>query len=180
MCWNEPSTLRLRRLARESVQVAARLTKMPTSATASTRPPLTSGGAISRRTASNRIRQREHQQRHAVGLGREDLDALEPVGHDALRGAAASRIATSEKPIARRVREHVTGVREQRERAGEQAGDDLEEHEAEDQREGDGELAAVGVGGHAVRVSLVAPMRVGTHAAFTNVTVGRSELRGGA
>ncbi len=56
MCWNEPSTLRLLRLARESVHVAARLTKIPTTATASTMPPSTSGGAISRRTASNTIR----------------------------------------------------------------------------------------------------------------------------
>ena len=51
-------------------------------------------------------------------------------------------------------------------------GDDLDEHEAEDQREGDGELAAVGVCGDAMRVSVVAPVRVGSHAAFTNVTVG--------
>ena len=124
--------------------------------------------------------EREHEQRHAVGLGREDLDALETVGHDALRGACRQADRNQREADRRRVREHVTGIREQREGAGEQAGDDLEEHEAEDQREGDGELAAVGVGGHAVRVSLVAPVRVGTHAAFTNVTVGRSELRGGA
>ena len=51
-------------------------------------------------------------------------------------------------------------------------GDDLDDHEAENQREGDYELAAVGVCGDAMRVSLVAPVRVGSHAAFTNVTLG--------
>ena len=52
MCWNAPSTFRLDRFARLMHQVAARLTTMPTSAVTSTSPPCTSGGSISRRTAS--------------------------------------------------------------------------------------------------------------------------------
>ena len=81
-------------------------------------------------------------------------------------GRAASRMATSEKPDRGRVGEHVPRVREQRERARGEPGDDLEQHEAEDQRERDAELAAVGVGRHAVRVTLVASVlvRVRAHA----------------
>ena len=124
--------------------------------------------------------QGEHEQRHAVGLGGEDLDALEAVGHHALRRARGQADGHQRERDRGRIGEHVAGVREQRERAGHQSGDDLDEHEAEDQRERDGELAAVGVGGDAVRMSFVAPVGVGTHAAFTNVTLGARRSRVGS
>ena len=40
--------------------------------------------------------------------------------------------------------EHVGGVGQQRQRPGDQAGDDLHDHEAGDERERDGQRAAVG------------------------------------
>ncbi len=80
--------LRLSLFAFASVQVATRLTATPTSATISTALPPTSGGVMSRRQASNTISSAEHQQRDAVRLRREDLDAPEAVRHDALARAA--------------------------------------------------------------------------------------------
>ena len=61
-------------------------------------------------------------------------------------GRAASRAATSASAIGAGVGEHVRGVGEQRQRVGDQAGDDLDHHEAEDQPEREPQLAAVGVG----------------------------------
>ena len=145
---------------------------MPTMATASTTPPSTLGRFDQATHGLEQDQQREHEQRHAVGLGREDLDALEAVGHHALRRARGEPDRHQRERDRSRVGEHVPRVREQRERAGEQPGDDLDEHESEDQRERDCELAAVGVRRDAVRVSLVAPGRVGSHATFTDVTVG--------
>ena len=170
MCWNEPSTLRLLRLARASTQVAARLTTTPTSATTSTIPPSTSGGSIRRRIALEQDQQREDEQRDAVGLCGEDLDALEAVGHDALRGPGGQPDRDQREADRSRVREHVAGVREQRQGAGGKPGDDLEHHEAEDQRKRDGELAAVGVGRYAVRVSAWLPCSCPF--ALTQVTLG--------
>ena len=86
-CWKAPSTLRLRRSAPASDQVATRLTATPTSATTSTGAPWTSGGSTSRRIALVDDQPAEHEQRRAVELRREDLGAPEPVGHRALRRA---------------------------------------------------------------------------------------------
>ena len=52
-------------------------------------------------------------------------------------GRPASRMATSENADRGGVGEHVGGVGEQRQRVGEDAGDDLGRHEGEDQRERD-------------------------------------------
>ena len=67
------------------------------------------------------------------------------------------------------VGEHVPGVRDQREGAGEGPDDDLDGHEADDQRERDAEVAPVGVPADAVAV---ARMR----AAARVVAVGRRSL----
>src|SRR4051794_41809221 len=52
-----------------------------------------------------------------------------------------------------RIGEHVPGVREQRERPGDQAGGDLARHEAEDQAERDRERATVAHARVVVRVA---------------------------
>ena len=54
------------------------------------------------------------------------------------------------------VREHVRRVGEQRQRIGDDARPDLDEHEAEDQPEREPELAAIGVGRDGVVVAVVA------------------------
>ena len=52
MCWKAPSTLSDWRFARERIDVAARFTAMPTTATIRTGAPSTSGGSSTRRTPS--------------------------------------------------------------------------------------------------------------------------------
>ena len=121
MCWNEPSTLRLLRFARASIQVAARLTTTPTSATTSTSAALDVRRVDQAADALEQDQQGEHEQRDAVGLGREDLDALEAVGHHALRRPRGEPDRHQRERDRGRVGEHVAGVREQRERAGERA-----------------------------------------------------------
>ena len=59
------------------------------------------------------------------------------------------------------VGEHVGGVGEQRQRVGDEAGDDLDDHEAEDQPEREPELAAVRVGGDRVAVVVGVVVRHG-------------------
>ena len=56
------------------------------------------------------------------------------------------------EPDRGRVGEHVRGVGQQRQRPGEQARDDLDGHEAGDERERDRQPAAVGVRGRRVDV----------------------------
>ncbi len=106
-----------------------------------------------------RDHERQHEQRDAVDLRRQDLDALEAVGHDALRRPGGQADGDQRESDRRRVGEHVPGVREQRQRVAGDAGDDLEQHEAEDQHERDRELAAVGVGRDAVRVAVACRRR---------------------
>ena len=60
-------------------------------------------------------------------------------------GRATSRITTQREPERAGVREHVGGVREERERMGEDAGDDLGDHQAEDQGKRDPEAARIGL-----------------------------------
>ena len=59
------------------------------------------------------------------------------------------------------VGEHVGGVGEQRQRAGDHARDDLRDHEGEDQRERRGEPLAVRVGRDRVVVMLMGVVGVG-------------------
>ncbi len=99
--------------------------------------------------------QREHQQRDPVRLRREDLDAPEAVGHDALGGPCREPDRDDREADRGGVGQHVRGVGEQRERPGDEADDDLEAHEADDQREREREFVHVGVGGDSVRVSCV-------------------------
>ena len=61
------------------------------------------------------------------------------------------------QPERGRVDQHVRGVREQRERVGDERDRDLRDHEADDQRERDGERADLGLGRDAVVVIVLAP-----------------------
>ena len=155
MCWKLPSMLMLRRLAPaerpggREVDGDAREGDRQDQA----------GAYVWRRdeTASGLVDDegREHEQRHAVGLRREDLDAPEPIGHRALRRPACESHGDERQPDGGRVGEHMGGVREQRQRVGEDPGDDLDAHEADDQPEREGQPAGVGVATDAVHVSEV-------------------------
>ena len=94
----------------------------------------------------------QDQQRHPVGLGGEDLHALEAEGHRP--GGRSRRQPQREQREADRagVGEHVPGVREQRERVREHADRHLDGHEGEDQRERRLQPAAAGVGVDGVSV----------------------------
>ena len=115
--------------------------------------------------------QGEHQQRDAVRLRREDLDAPEAVRHDALGGSRREPDRNDREADRGGVGQHVRRVGEQRERSDDEADDDLEAHEADDQREREREFARVGVGGHSVRVSCVGAVAVCV-AAFRHCTDG--------
>ena len=158
MCWKLPSTLRLSRLAPASTNVAARFTAIPTTATITTIAPSTSGGETSRWIASYDDPQREQHERDPVRLRAEDLDAAEAVRHRAARRPSRDPQRDERERERGRVGEHVRGVRQQRERGGEDAGDELGAHEADDQHERDRQRARVGVARH-VGVPAVA-MRV--------------------
>ncbi len=103
---------------------------------------------------------REDQEGHAIGLGREDLDSLEAVGHRPLRRPQGQPGRDEREADRRGVGQHVGRVGEQRQRMGDQADDHLDRHEADDQAQGDAELGRVGVGRDAVRVPGVAGVGV--------------------
>ena len=75
-------------------------------------------------------------------------------------GRAASRAATRARPIAPASVSMCAGVGEQRQRRGEQAADDLDDHEPRDERERDGQPAGVGVGRRRVVVMAVVVVAV--------------------
>ena len=87
--------------------------------------------------ALERDQRRQHQQGDAVDLGGEDLDPFEPEGHRAAGGALAEADRDQREGDRGGVGEHVGGVGEQRQRVGEDPGDHLGRHEAEDQRQRD-------------------------------------------
>ena len=90
--------------------------------------------------------QPEHEQRRAVELGGEDLGALEAVGHRALGRPRRQPQRDQRQRERGRVGEHVRGVGEQRQRLGEDAGHDLDGHQAEQQAERDPQPPGRGVG----------------------------------
>ena len=141
-----------RRFARARVQAAARFTTMPASATASITPPLTSGG---RNEALDRLEddhRGEDEERDPVHLRREDLDPPEAEGHGSLRGSSGEVDGEDREADRGGVREHVSGVGEERQRVGDDPRRDLECHEPDDEGERDPELRAIRVRGCAVSV----------------------------
>ena len=125
---------------------------MPTSATTSIRPAADVGRidqAADRLVGDER---REDQQRHAVGLGGEDLNAPEAEGHRALGRAGGQPQREQREADRGGVGEHVRRVGEQRERVRDHAGRHLDGHEGDDQAERDRQPAAVRVGADAMGV----------------------------
>ena len=103
----------------------------------------------------------EHQQRGAVDLRGEHLGAPEAEREARARRPRGKPGGDQRERQRARVGEHVGGVGEQRQRARDQARDDLRDHEAEDQRERRGEPPAVRVGRHRVVVMIVGVVGVG-------------------
>ena len=133
------------RSERESAQNAATLTTAPMTPTTITIEPSTSCGEPSRWMPSIAMTPGEQEQRRAVDLRRQDLGAPEAERERARRGPRGEARRDEREPDRGGVGEHVRGVGEQRERAGQQARDDLDAHEAGDERQRDGQPAAVGV-----------------------------------
>ena len=88
----------------------------------------------------------QHEQRRAVDLRAEDLRAPEPEREAAGGRPRRQPQRRQREPDRPGVGEHVRRVGEQRQRGGQQARHDLDRHEAEDQREREPQLAAVGAG----------------------------------
>ena len=103
---------------------------------------------------------REHagqdEERGAVDLGAQDLRAAQ-AERERPAGRPRRQRGRHEREAERAgVRDHVRGVGEQRQRSGDEAADDLDDHERRDEPERDPEPAAVGVGvDPAVRVAVV-------------------------
>jgi hypothetical protein len=82
------------------------------------------------------LRQDHRGQRHerdAVDLGGQDLGALEPEREAAARGAGGKPGRHQRQGDRAGVGQHVSRVREQGQRVGQDADHDLERHEGEDQ-----------------------------------------------
>ena len=93
---------------------------------------------------------REHEQRRAVDLRREDLGTAQAEREAPRRGLCGEAGGDEREADRRGVGEHVAGIGEQRQRRGEQAADDLDDHEARDERQRDREPPRVGVGRRSV------------------------------
>ena len=89
---------------------------------------------------------REHREDRAVDRGAERLDPPEAVGHRAARRARGEAQRHEAEHDRARVGEHVPGIREQGDGAGDQADDDLRHHQAADQRQRDEQRPAVRLG----------------------------------
>jgi hypothetical protein len=85
----------------------------------------------------------DDEQRDAVSLRGEDLAAAEPERPRPARGMRRDVRRDQCGGERGRVGEHVAGIGEQRERAGEERGHDFAHHERDDQRERDRDRAAV-------------------------------------
>lgn len=105
----------------------------------------------------------EHEERGAVDLRRQDLRAPKPKVNAPFGGCAATPRRQQRERGRRGVGEHVRGVLRQRQRAGEQSGDDLDRHEAGDQEQRDRQPAPIGLGRWRMGVASVGklPMRMG-------------------
>ena len=150
-----------RRSARASCHAAATLTAAPSRPTTSTIAALHLRRRREALHGLDRDHAGEHEQRRAVDLRREHLGAAEPEREAPARRPRGQPRGDQRERQRAGVGEHVRGVGEQRQRVGEQARDDLGDHEREDQRERRREPPAVGVGRHRVVVVLMGVVCVG-------------------
>ena len=98
----------------------------------------------------------DREQRDGVQEPGDHLEAQIAVRALAVRRTAPIAERRVGQSQGNRIREHVAGIGEQRERPGQHAPDRLHHHEGEDQDEGDQDLALVGAGhGRRVRVIVV-------------------------
>ena len=144
------SMLMDRRLAPDSIQLAARFHGERRAS--STARMVGRRARWRRHEPTNRLIDDErgkHEQRHPIGLGGEHLDAPETVGWSPFAGRRASPTAISDSPIAA-ASVSMCAASERSASGGEDPADDLDDHEAEDQRERDRQPAGVGLA--AVRV----------------------------
>ena len=170
MCWNEPSMFIDSRFAFASCRVDERgVTTTPTSATTTITPPPGVGRVDQ---PPDRPRRRSGTRARAAWPPFACAERISVRFSPKVRlppaGRRTRRSTISDSSERARVGEHVRRVREQRERVGEDAGDHLADHEADDQRERDPEPARVGVGADdRVRVAgvRVAAVVVRAHAA---------------
>ena len=159
MCWKLPSTLRLSRFAFASTHAAAMFTTTPAAATMVTARPATCGGCNQARDRLVGHDDAEHEQDSAVGLPAQHLRPTPAVGQ---RLAARTLDVADDEDRQRQgagVRQHVRGIREQRQGMRHDADDDFDCHEGDDEHERDRQVAPVRVGVDAVRVA-GAPMPV--------------------
>jgi len=94
----------------------------------------------------------QQDQGDAVGLRRQDLGALQPVGVPAGRRPGGQPRRDQHQRDGRGVGQHMRGIGDQRERVRRQASYDLSGHEGQDQRERAGQPPHIRAGRRAVRV----------------------------
>ncbi len=94
----------------------------------------------------------DDQQRDAVASCRQDLSPLPAERPGSGRWAGGSRICPQRPGDRADVRQHVPGVRQQRERTGGERDDDLTQHESAQETRGDDQVTAVGICAQTVRV----------------------------
>ena len=152
-CWKLPSTLRLCAVGAGEDRGRGQVDDDPGQGDGEDQAAVDAGRVDQPAHALDRDDRRQHQQGDPVRLGGEDLDPFEAEGHAALGRAAGEPDRDQREADRGGVGEHVGGVGEQRQRVGDDPGHHLGRHEAEDQREGDRQLAAVGVRRGAVAVA---------------------------
>ena len=128
--------------ARRTGSTRSAVDPIPTSAMTVTMPACTSGGSISRRTASYRIQSAMSTSVIPV-ICAARIGARVAEGEPPARGERSRPGCNERQGESGGIREHVTRIGEQRERAGEDAEDDLGDHEDEDERQGDREQSPV-------------------------------------
>ena len=99
--------------------------------------------------------ERQNEQRGPVGLRREDLCAAKTEGEVPTRRTTDEPDHDEAEHESAGVGEHVRGVRDERQRAGQDPDDHLDDHQPADQSERDPEAPRVTVPGRRVRVACV-------------------------
>ena len=163
-CARAPSTFSERRSALPSATAAPMFAHAPSRPTTSTKPPSTSGADHRRRIASTAMTPASTSSVAPLAWAERISARPRPKVKRPAAGRAASPAAYSATRDRARVGEHVRRVGEQRQRVGQDAGDDLDDHEGRDDAQRDREPAAVGVGRRAVVVMGVAVRVLVRHA----------------
>ena len=132
-CRSAPSRLMSSRLPPARTTVAARLPARPTTPSSEDAAALDRGRVPEPPDRRHRDHHRDGDQQQAVGQRRQHLGALEAEGAARVRGPGGERRGQQGEADRAGVGEHVAGVGEDRQRAGDQAADDLDrEHRGVD------------------------------------------------